>query len=577
MTITEIGRSIGLNRNSCAKYLDILHVNGQVEMKKDGNAKVFHLSHRVPIQALLNFSSDLIIILDHSLTIVEANDNLISMFKFKKEMMIDSKLANTGIPFFSEKGRLKLLRDAVRGKESKFETSVKLGDRPKHFKVRLIPSALGDGESGVTIIMENITNQKLAQKRIIESEERFRAIFNSSPDAIMMIKDNVFIYCNASTLKTFGANDYGEIYGLTPADLSPQFQLNGERTADSYRSYLKETMEIGYKDLEWIHRRKDGSEFHASVRLNRVEIGGEKLIQATVRDISDIISVQNELRSKESRLRNIASSLHGTFIGLLRRDLVFEEFWGTEELDKKYGIEDSSDLRGMSILEFTSKENHIEMKDRIEKCFRTGKPFMIEHQAELPNGRFWQEWSFSPYRNDLGNIEFLVKFGVDTQERNEMLRSLKKGEARFRNILSSLYNSFIGLINREYCFEEFWSSRELDNSYGITSSDMIGERITRFSPPEHEDDLIEIVDRVFQTGVPVTMEVPGKLPSGTYWQVMTLSPYRNEKGEVEYVIMYGIDSTEKHDLFEKLKRTEEKYNILDSNSSDVIWMTDRDM
>ncbi|MEA3558344.1 MAG: PAS domain S-box protein, partial [Candidatus Thermoplasmatota archaeon] len=45
----------------------------------------------------------------------------------------------------------------------------------------------------------------------------------------------------------------------------------------------------------------------------------------------------------------------------------------------------------------------------------------------------------------------------------------------------------------------------------------------------------------------------------------------------EYVIMYGIDSTEKHDLFEKLKRTEEKYNILDSNSSDVIWMTDRDM
>jgi len=189
-----------MNRNSCAKYLDILNVNGQIDLKEIGRAKVYHLSHRVPISALLNFSSDLIIIIDRKLGIVEVNNNLLKLFKFKKEILMDTKLTNTSIPIFNDKDHLKLLRSAIIGKGSRFETKIEFEEGVKYFLVRLIPSTFGDGDNGVTIIMENNTEQKLAQMKLKESEEKFRALFDSSPDAILMMRDGKFIYCNPSSI-----------------------------------------------------------------------------------------------------------------------------------------------------------------------------------------------------------------------------------------------------------------------------------------------------------------------------------------------------------------------------------------
>ncbi|MFO8051019.1 MAG: PAS domain S-box protein [Thermoplasmatota archaeon] len=702
MTITEISRNIGINRNSCAKYLDLLHMSGKVDMDHLGKAKLFYISQRVPISALLDFSSDLILVLDSSLKIVEVNDNLISLFRFKKDMLIDNKLSNTGIPFLNDREHIKLLRKAVKGEESTLECGIELEDGPRYFKIRLIPSTLGYGNMGVTVIMEDITDQTLSRNKLKESEEkyreliqnqgegvgitdredrfvfanpaaerflgleegdligkrvadfvvsedrrkvngytekrkmghkdsyvlnvrsadgkkkkllltatprydeqgeyngsfgvfrditamvesemklreseeRYRTLFNSSPDAILMMKDRTFIYCNRSTLRTFGATSFDDIKGRTPEDLSPRIQINGERTKVVQNRYIKEVLENGSKDFEWLHRRLDGSVFNTFVRLNRIEIGGETLLQATVRDITELKKAQDELRSEESRIRNILSSLHGSFIGLVRKDLIFEDFWGTSELDKKYGVRDNSDLKGMSILEFAPPEDHEGIKRKLDLCFRTGEPFSVEHRAVLPAGRFWQEWSFSPYRNEENEIEYLIQFGVDTQDKNEILQSLKRSEERSRNILSSLHDSFIGLIGRDHRFEDFWGSEELDDKYGIRASEMVGSDMNSFSPPGHEMEFTAVVDNIFVTADPITIEVPAYLPAGRFWQTLTLSPFLDGDGRVQYVIMYGMDTTEKNQLLEKLKITEERYGLLDDNSSDVIWMADKEM
>ena len=63
LTITEISQKLKLSRISVSKYLDILLISGQVEMKMYGVAKAFFLSSRVPISAMLSFSSDFILIL----------------------------------------------------------------------------------------------------------------------------------------------------------------------------------------------------------------------------------------------------------------------------------------------------------------------------------------------------------------------------------------------------------------------------------------------------------------------------------------------------------------------------------
>ena len=60
MTVTDISRKIKINRNSVAKYLDIMRISGHVEMITFGPAKVFFPSRRVPISNMLNYTSDFI-------------------------------------------------------------------------------------------------------------------------------------------------------------------------------------------------------------------------------------------------------------------------------------------------------------------------------------------------------------------------------------------------------------------------------------------------------------------------------------------------------------------------------------
>ena len=58
MTVTDIARKMKTNRNSVAKYLDIMRISGLVEMITFGPAKVFFPARRVPITNMLNFTSD---------------------------------------------------------------------------------------------------------------------------------------------------------------------------------------------------------------------------------------------------------------------------------------------------------------------------------------------------------------------------------------------------------------------------------------------------------------------------------------------------------------------------------------
>ena len=84
LTISDISHSLKINRNSVAKYLEILLITGQVEMRMYGNAKVYYLSRRVPISSMLKFANELILVLDSEFRVVEANDNFLSYYNLKR-------------------------------------------------------------------------------------------------------------------------------------------------------------------------------------------------------------------------------------------------------------------------------------------------------------------------------------------------------------------------------------------------------------------------------------------------------------------------------------------------------------
>lgn len=134
-------------------------------------------------------------------------------------------------------------------------------------------------------ISTDITEQKQQQNRIVQNEIKYRTLFDTAGDGIMLMRGEIFIDCNPKALEIFGCKRE-DIIGKGPVDHSPAIQANGCATAEMAREKLGAAMSGKPQYFDWLHCRQDGSEFDAEISLNRIELNGEQCLQAIVRDVT---------------------------------------------------------------------------------------------------------------------------------------------------------------------------------------------------------------------------------------------------------------------------------------------------
>lgn len=177
MTVTDISRKIKINRNSVAKYLDIMRISGFVEMITFGPAKVFFPSRRIPITKMLNYTSDYIVVFDQDLKITMINDAFLEFVKIVREEILGQTINNTILTIFSENIDVSLgINEALDGKTYAKDVSFKMEDGNIFFQIRIIPTAFENGSYGVTLIINNRTGHKLVENALKESKKTFRKL-----------------------------------------------------------------------------------------------------------------------------------------------------------------------------------------------------------------------------------------------------------------------------------------------------------------------------------------------------------------------------------------------------------------
>lgn len=166
------------------------------------------------------------------------------------------------------------------------------------------------GSMEFSAFIRDITNQKRSISILQENERRYRLLFESSRDAILILNaDNGFVSCNSAAIKLFGCNNEAELLNHNPVSLSPAFQPNGFLSSDECQNKLQQTYENGFVEFEWLHQRLDGQKFTADVVLTRIDLEHESLIQANVRDISERKKDKAELVASEARFRGILRTM----------------------------------------------------------------------------------------------------------------------------------------------------------------------------------------------------------------------------------------------------------------------------
>ncbi|MDX8405710.1 MAG: PAS domain S-box protein, partial [Mariprofundus sp.] len=131
-------------------------------------------------------------------------------------------------------------------------------------------------------------------------EDKFRAIFDASPEAIMLLDKNGFLDCNPATLKIFACNTNEEFLGRHPSSYSPKIQLDGRCSRLAADEEIAIAYEEGTNLFEWTHRRSNGEVFPAEVQLTRLNLNSGQILQATVRDISERKQAEEDLAYEKS-------------------------------------------------------------------------------------------------------------------------------------------------------------------------------------------------------------------------------------------------------------------------------------
>jgi len=195
MSVTDISKALKKNKNTIGRYLDILLISGQVDMRTYGMAKVYSLSQRVPLSAMLSYSKDLIMVLDNESRIYDINANFLELLHLSRLETVGKNISFLQSPEVDVHELLENLSSDLGEKEC--TVTFQLRERGERiFHEKCIPTVFDDGAEGITIILEDITEHILGEREIRKSEERFRMMADNIQDALMIVENGKTIYAN---------------------------------------------------------------------------------------------------------------------------------------------------------------------------------------------------------------------------------------------------------------------------------------------------------------------------------------------------------------------------------------------
>jgi len=159
LTVTDVSKKLGYNRNLTAKHLEILTAEGKVEVRSVGQAKVYSVTQRVPLSAFLCFTKNMILILDNAMNIVQTNDQYLKVTGYAKKDLIGKNLLEASPPIISSPEALAVIQSTTK-EQVIMDIRHNCGRNELFYQMEVIPTTFEGGEQGLTIVLEDITERK---------------------------------------------------------------------------------------------------------------------------------------------------------------------------------------------------------------------------------------------------------------------------------------------------------------------------------------------------------------------------------------------------------------------------------
>ncbi len=295
------------------------------------------------------------------------------------------------------------------------------------------------GAGYANLYARNVTERKQAEEALRESEEKYRILFTSSSDAIMLVEplSGKFTSGNQTMMKMFGLKNDDDFSSFGPWDFSPEWQPDGRASAEKAKEMNEIAMRDGSNFFEWTHKRLNGEEFSANVRLTRMVFDKKTILQATVRDITERKRAEEALRETNERL--LLAIVAGG-VGIWDLDVVNNKLTWDDQMFRLHGITPGNFGGAYEAWKARVHPEDVERSDaELQMALRDKKEFDTEFRVVWPSGTIHHIHARARvHRDAAGQPTRLIGTNYDITERKRAEEELRKSESRLRSLSAEI-------------------------------------------------------------------------------------------------------------------------------------------
>lgn len=411
--------------------------------------------------------------------IIEANDSICKLTGYQKEELIGT---NINILFDEETLTKKPLRyDLVKKGEPVIrerELIRKNGDR---LFVEMSTKILGDGR--MQALFRNLTRRKHAERSLIESEEKYRRIFHSSPIGIFHYDlEGVITDCNENFVEIIGSS----------MDALVGFNMIKSLTNKELVNKLTQSIRYGealYED--WYESVTGNKKTYVRVLFNGIRDEQERIISGIglVEDITARKIAENALIESEEKYRLL---IEGQTDLVVKIDVDGNFLFVSPSYCEMFG-KTEEELLEKRFLPLVHEDDRLHTKEEMEKLSKPPYSCYIEQRAMTRHGWRWLAWSDKAILDENNQIKEIIGVGRDISERKQTEQLIREKEEKISNIYHSSMD-IIMIINQKKQIINL--NEAIEQQLGYKIEDLLGtavENIIQQNDRKRVDQRIETI------------------------------------------------------------------------------------
>lgn len=434
---------------------------------------------------------------------------------------------------------------ALNREKAHVEREIKgLGDKRYWFEFHYSPVFDEDNlVSAVFFTVQDISERKLAEEALRDSEERYRLFVETSPYGIGVHQDGKIVFANSAAARLLGAQNVADLIG------KPIQGFIHPEMWDAAKQRIGRMLkgETGLYPAEDRYLRLDGSSFPVEVIAAPFIYQGQPAVQVIFQNITDRKQAEEYLRYQATLLENISDAI-------IAADLQFHiQLWNTSA-ETLYGWTEKEVLHD-PVSKFIQNDH---LSETWETIIRTTRECGFWRGELIQNRRDGTRIpilaTVSLVRDLQGKPIGFVTINRDITERKQAEEALRKNEQVLRLFVEHS-PAAIAMFDRDMRY--IVASHRYLSDYNLGDQDLTGR--------SHYEVLAEIPERWRQIherclagAIEKAEEDPFERTDGNLdWVRWEIHPWYENEGEIGGIILFSEVITER-------KRTEDEIRKLNA-------------